>query len=64
MRANPSAKELLGVLSMLPDGMHIKQVERFQGILSKIDILLGIYTLQECGIINVIGERYQTHPII
>jgi hypothetical protein len=49
---------------MLLDGMHIKQVERFQGILSKIDILLGIYTLQECGIINVIGERYQTHLII
>jgi tetratricopeptide (TPR) repeat protein len=64
MRANPSAKELLGVLSMLPDGMHVKQVERFKGILSKIDVLSGIYTLQECGIINVIGERYQTHPII
>jgi hypothetical protein len=64
MRANPSAKELLGVLSMLPDGMHIQQVERFKGILSKIDILSGISTLQECGIINVIGERYQTHPII
>jgi hypothetical protein len=64
MRANPSAKELLGVLSMLPDGMHITQVERFKGILSKIDVLSGIYTLQECGIINVIGERYQTHPII
>ena len=64
MRANPSAKELLGVLSMLPDGMHVTQVERFRRILSKIDILSGICTLQECGIINVIGERYQIHPII
>jgi tetratricopeptide (TPR) repeat protein len=64
MKANASAKELLGVLCMLPDGMHIKQVERFITILPKIDILSGICTLQECGIISVIGERYQTHPII
>src|SRR6266853_3241176 len=64
MRANPSAKELLGVLSMLPDGMHIKQVKRFMTVFSKIDILSGICILQECGIISVIGERYQTHPII
>jgi tetratricopeptide (TPR) repeat protein len=64
MRANPSAKELLGVLSMLPDGMHIKQVERFITVLPKINILSGICTLQECGIISVIEERYQTHPII
>jgi len=64
MRSNPSAKELLGVLSMLPDGMHIKQVKRFITILSKIDILSSICTLQECGIISVIRERYQIHPII
>lgn len=64
MKANPSAKELLGVLCMLPDGVHINQVERFITVLSKIDILSGICTLQECGIISVIGERYQTHPII
>jgi tetratricopeptide (TPR) repeat protein len=64
MRANPSAKELLGVLSMLPDGMHIKQVERFITVLPKINILSGICILQECGIISVIEERYQTHPII
>jgi tetratricopeptide (TPR) repeat protein len=64
MRANPSAKELLGVLSMLPDGIHIKQVKRFMTVFSKTDVLLGICTLQECGIISVIGERYQTHPII
>src|SRR5216683_5289940 len=64
MRANPSAKELLGVLGMLPDGIHMKQMERFMTVLSEIDILSGICTLQECGIISVIGERYQTHPII
>ena len=64
MRANPSAKELLGVLSMLPDGIHMKQMKRFMTVFSKIDILSGIPTLQECGIISVIGERYQTHPII
>ena len=64
MRANPSAKELLGVLSMLPDGMHKSQVEKFRAVLPEIDILSGISTLQECGIISVIGERYQTHPII
>src|SRR6266851_3646440 len=64
MRANPSAKELLGVLSMLPDGMHKEQLKRFETVLSGIDILPGICTLQECGIISDIGERYQTHPII
>jgi hypothetical protein len=64
MRANPCAKELLGVLSMLPDGMHIKQVERFITVLPEIDVLSGICILQECGIITIIEERYQTHPII
>jgi len=44
--------------------MHIKQVKRFTIVLSKIDILSAIHTLKECGIISVIGERYQTHPII
>jgi tetratricopeptide (TPR) repeat protein len=63
MRANPSAKELLGVLSMLPDGMHTRQIGKFITVLP-IDILSGISTLQECGLITVIGERYQTHPII
>ncbi|KAI0285744.1 P-loop containing nucleoside triphosphate hydrolase protein [Russula brevipes] len=63
MRAVPSAKEMLGVLSMLPDGMHIEQVDSFQTILD-IDILSGLHTLQECSLISVIGERYQPHPII
>ena len=58
MRANPSAKDMLGVLSMLPDGIHLKQLERFKGILSGIDVLLGLHTLQECSLVRVIGERY------
>ena len=64
MKANPSAKDMLGVLSMLPDGIHLKQLERFKGILSGIDVLLGLHTLQECSLVRVIGERYQTHLVI
>ena len=68
MRANPSAKEMLGVLSMLPDGMHISLVTRWKRELSNIDIPSGLRTLQECSLITMIGEthiqRYQMHPII
>ncbi|KAI0246915.1 hypothetical protein BJV78DRAFT_1157567 [Lactifluus subvellereus] len=64
MKANPSAKDLLGVLSILPDGIHIKQLERFNGILLDMDILLSLQVLQQCSMTRVIGERYQTHPII
>lgn len=64
MRGNPSARELLGVLSMLPDGIHKKWIKRFQEILRGIDILSGLRTLHECSLICMVGERYQTHPII
>ena len=64
MRANPSAKDMLGVLSMLPDGIHIKQMDKFKKILCNIDFLSGLRTLQECSLIGMVGERYQTHPII
>jgi len=64
MRANPSAKVLLGILSMLPDGIHMQQVERFKKLFEGINILSSLRTLQECSLISVIGERYQTHPII
>ena len=40
MTANPSAKSLLGVLSMLPDGLHIKQLKQFQGMLFDVNITL------------------------
>jgi len=64
MRANPCAKELLGILSMLPDGIHMQQIERFKKLFEGINILSSLRTLQECSLISVIGERYQTHPII
>ncbi|KAI0291065.1 hypothetical protein B0F90DRAFT_1929035 [Multifurca ochricompacta] len=64
MRANPSAKNLLGVLSMLPDGIHTEQLERFEETLAGMDILSSLHVLQQCSLVHVIGERYQTHPII
>ncbi|KAI0297525.1 hypothetical protein B0F90DRAFT_1952931, partial [Multifurca ochricompacta] len=64
MKANPSAKDLLGILSMLPDGIHTKQLEKFQEIFVDMDILYSLRVLQQCSLLNVIGERYQTHPII
>ncbi|KAI0302461.1 P-loop containing nucleoside triphosphate hydrolase protein [Multifurca ochricompacta] len=42
MRAHPSAKSLLGALSMLPDGIHVKQLERFQGILIDMNVTLNL----------------------
>ncbi|KAI0294340.1 P-loop containing nucleoside triphosphate hydrolase protein [Multifurca ochricompacta] len=62
MRANPSAKDLLGVLSMLPDGMHIKQVDKFEEILGDIEMHSGLHVLQQCSLIAITGERYQTIP--
>ncbi|KAI0289687.1 P-loop containing nucleoside triphosphate hydrolase protein, partial [Multifurca ochricompacta] len=64
MRANPPAKDLLGILSMLPDGIHTEQLGRFEEILVDMDILSNLRTLQQCSLVHVIGERYQTHPII
>ncbi|KAI0296539.1 hypothetical protein B0F90DRAFT_1819896 [Multifurca ochricompacta] len=64
MRANPSARDLLVVLGMLPDGIHTRQLERFQEILGDMDILFSLRTLEQCSLIMMIGERYQTHPII
>ncbi|KAI0290327.1 hypothetical protein B0F90DRAFT_1825190 [Multifurca ochricompacta] len=64
MRANPSAKDLLGILSMLPDGIHTEQLGRFEEILVDMDILSNLHVLQQCSLINAISERYQTHPII
>ena len=64
MTANPSAKSLLGVLSMLPDGLHIKQLKQFQGMLFDVDITLCLQTLQQCSLIKFTEERYQLHPIV
>jgi len=66
MRANPSAKEMLGVLSMLPGGVHISLVTRWKRELYNVDISSGLRTLQECSLITMIEKtrRYQMHPII
>lgn len=64
MRCNPFAKDLLGILSLIPDGIHVQQLERFKGIFVNIDILSSLRVLQQCSLINLTGERYQTHPII
>ena len=64
MRSNPSAKDLLGILSMLPDGIHTLCVNDFMEILKDMDNSSGYQVLQQCGLIDVVGERYQPHPII
>ena len=64
MKANPPAKNLLGVLSMLPDGLHTKQLGKFGGMLVDIDITSCLQTLLQCSLIKLIKERYQPHPIV
>jgi tetratricopeptide (TPR) repeat protein len=64
MRSSPFAKAFLGILSLIPDGMHTQQLERFKGIFVDIDILSSLRALQQCGLINLTGEWFQTHPII
>ncbi|KAF8258179.1 P-loop containing nucleoside triphosphate hydrolase protein, partial [Lactarius quietus] len=64
MRANPSAKNLLGVLSMLSDGLHMRHLKIFQGRLIDMDIISCLQTLQKCSLIKLTDERYQLHPII
>jgi len=64
MRSNLSAQNFLGILSVLPDGIHIKQLDRFKKIFNDIDIFSSLKVLQNCSLIYTIGERYKTHPII
>ena len=64
MRANPFAKEMLGIVSMLPDGLHINIVERLKGHLCNIDISSGLRTLQECSLMTMIEKRHCAHPVI
>ena len=49
---------------MLPDGLHIKQLKQFQGMLFDVDITLCLQTLQQCSLIKFTEERYQLHPIV
>ena len=64
MKANSPAKNLLGVLSMLPDGLHMKQVGKFKEMLVDLDIISCLQTLLQCSLIKLIKERYQPHPIV
>jgi tetratricopeptide (TPR) repeat protein len=64
MKANPAAKNLLGVLSMLPDGLHMKQLSKFKGMLVDTDLTPCLQTLLQCSLIKLIKERYQPHPIV
>ena len=64
MKANPPAKNLLGVLSMLSDGLHTKQLNKWKGMFVDIDITLCLQTLLQCSLIKLIKERYQPHPIV
>jgi tetratricopeptide (TPR) repeat protein len=64
MKSNSSAQNLLGILCVLPDGIHLKQLERFQKILDDLDIRKCLEVLQNCGLIYIIRGRYQIYPII
>ena len=64
MRANVSAKNLLGVLSTLPDGLHKKQLKKFKGILVDLDVISCLQTLLQCSLIKLSNERYQPHPLV
>lgn len=64
MRSNPLAKDLLGILSMLPDGIHGQCLNKFEEGLNDMHILSGFRVLLQCGLIQRLGEIHQPHPII
>ena len=64
MKANLSAKNLLGVLSILPDGLHLKHLNKFDDILVGLDITSCLQTLMQCSLIKLNEERYHPHPIV
>jgi tetratricopeptide (TPR) repeat protein len=64
MRNTPFAQNLLGILSVLPDGIHLKQLKRFKNIFNDLNIEKCLEALQNCGLIHIIRERYQIYPII
>ena len=64
MKTNQAAKNLLGVLSLLPDGLHMKQLSKFKGMFVDLDVTLCLQTLLQCSLIKIIKERYQPHPIV
>ena len=64
MRANLPAKNLLGVLSMLSDGLHVKQIGKFKEMFGDLDVTSCLQTLLKCSLIKLTKERYQPHPIV
>jgi tetratricopeptide (TPR) repeat protein len=64
MKANLSAKNLLGVLTVLPDGLHLKHFNKFDDMLISLDITSCLQTLLQCSLIKLNEERYQPHPIV
>ena len=64
MKANSSAKNLLGVLCILPDELHMEQLSKFDSILVGLDIAPCLQTLLQCSLIKLNEERYQPHPIV
>ncbi|KAF8268834.1 hypothetical protein EI94DRAFT_1699938 [Lactarius quietus] len=64
MKANSSAKNLLGVLSILSDGLHLDHLNKFDDMLVGLDITNCLQTLLQCSLIKLNEARYQPHPII
>jgi tetratricopeptide (TPR) repeat protein len=64
MKANLPAKNLLGVLSMLSDGLHVKQLGKFREMFADLDVASCLQTLLKCSLIKLTKERYQPHPIV
>jgi tetratricopeptide (TPR) repeat protein len=64
MKANLPAKNLLEVLSMLSDGLHVKQLGKFRGMFADLDVTSCLQTLLKCSLIKLTKERYQPHPIV
>ncbi len=64
MKACPSAKDLLGVLSMLPDGMHMEHLTKFTDIFPDLDVVLCLKVLRQCSLVELKEDRYQAHSLI
>ena len=64
MKTNLPAKNFLGVLSMLSDGLHVKQLEKFKEMFGDLDVTSCLQTLLKCSLIKLTKERYQPHPIV
>ena len=64
MKANSPAKNMLGVLSMLSDGLHVKQIRKFRRMFEDLDVTSCLQTLLKCSLIKLTKERYQPHPIV